>query len=214
MVIPVRLYNGSEVQNLTLSEFEHLMGVSYTSQLQFATPATEEKIFQLCAEADQKKWIDPRQKWLGSYYSQEIAGKHHNPSITIAWIDSTFGYGVFTNRAISRHAFIGEYTGIVRKRHLFGRWKNAYCFDYTIGFGRKTPYVIDAKAQGNFTRYINHSDHPNLETASVLCKGMMHLIFYAIVDIPEGAQLTCDYGAKYWKGREPPLPNSELLRGS
>ena len=202
-MIPVLVCNCSEVQNLTLPEFKQTMGVDYICELQFATHAIEDKIFQLCEKADRKKWIDPRQKWLGSYYGQDIEQFIVSPT-TIAWIDPTFGYGVFANQAIPRHAFVGEYTGIVRKRQFFGRWKNRYCFDYTIGFDRKTPYVIDAKARGNFSRYINHSDHPNLETASVLYKGMMHVIFYAIVDIPQGAQLCYDYGVKYWEGRRQP----------
>jgi uncharacterized protein len=204
MTILVHLQDEPEPLALTPLEFEQIMGVAYLSQLEFIAPLLHEKIDRRCAKEDQKKWIDPRQKWLGSYYSQEIRKASH-PDVTIRWISPALGYGVFSNRAIPRHGYIGEYTGIVRKRHLFGRLKNLYCFDYTIGFGRATPYVIDAEKYGNFSRYINHSDNPNVETASVLCDGIMHMILYAITDIPEGSQLCCNYGEKYWEKREKPL---------
>ena len=203
MTIKLLLSNQTEIQDLTPSAFEKLMGIAYLPTLQFQTFALQQKIIEECAKGERKRWIDPRQKWLGNYYSQEVQS-HLHPDITIAWIDPTLGYGVFTNRAILRQTFVGEYTGIVRKRRLFGRFKNDYCFDYTIGLGRETPYVIDAERHGNFTRYINHSEEPNLEAASALSNGIMHMIFYAIIDIPPGAQLSCNYGAKYWQRRKRP----------
>ncbi len=203
--ISILLQGDSQVKELKSSEFGQLMGIVYCSQLEFASPKVEKQMHESCMKAEKRGWIDPRQRWLGSYYAQEIqAGRH--PPVTVAWIDPALGYGVFANQAIPRHTFVGEYTGLLRKRSLFGRLKNAYCFNYTIGFGRKTPYVIDAREQGNFTRYINHSDEPNLETASVLHQGKMHMIFYATGDIPKGAQLSCDYGLKYWIGRKRPDP--------
>ncbi len=196
---------------LTPLEFEQLMGVSYLSQLEFLVPTLHEKIGRRCMKEDRKRWIDPRQKWLGSYYSQEIQ-KGSQPDVTIRWISPALGYGIFTNRLIPRHGYIGEYTGIVRKRRLFGRLKNFYCFDYTIGFRRPTPYVIDAQKYGNFSRYINHSDNPNTETASVLCNGIMHIIFYAITDITQGSQLYCNYGKKYWEKRKKPVVIQEMQK--
>jgi len=208
MTILVHLQEELEPFSVTPLEFEQLMGVAYLSQLEFAASSLYDRIDRRCINEDRKKWIDPRQKWLGSYYSQEIRKAAH-PDVTIRWISPALGYGVFANRAIPRHGYIGEYTGIVRKRHLFGRQKNLYCFDYTIGYGRPTPYVIDAEKYGNFSRFINHSDHPNVESASVLCDGIMHMIFYALTDIAQGSQLCCNYGAKYWEKREKPVSVGE-----
>ncbi len=205
MSIKLVLQHHKEVTLCTPREFREAMGVVYQSDLQFMDEKLHQKVLKRCVKEDRKKWIDPRQKWLGSYYSQEIRAPF-NPDVTISWIDPVFGYGVFTNKPIPRNAYVGEYTGIVRKRRFFGRLKNHYCFDYTIGFGMKTPYVIDAEQHGNYARYINHSDEPNLETASVLCDGVMHIIMYALTDIPAGSQLCYDYGENYWEKRKKPLP--------
>ncbi len=185
-------------------QFQKEMGVLYLPQLEFIDLKTERKIRERCKREERKKWLDPRQKWLGSYYSKEIT-QGFTLDVTIKWIDECVGYGVFTNVPIVNRAYIGEYTGIVRKRRFFAEMKNHYCFDYTIGIGRKTPYVIDAAGCGNYARYINHSTDGNIETASVLCNGIMHIIMYATESIPKGAQLCYDYGADYWARRKAPI---------
>ena len=103
------------------------------------------------------------------------------------------------------NAYIGEYTGVLHKRPFFGRWKNLYCFDYNIGEGRKSSFVIDAQDFGNHTRFINHSFQPNVEPVSVYCDGLVHVILYASKAIAAGTQLCYDYGKDYWKKRGKPL---------
>jgi hypothetical protein len=206
MTIAVQLQDSSQIELLTPLEFEKRMGIAYLSQLEFANFSLQEKIVRRCSYADKNREIHPRQKWLGSYYAQELAQASH-PDIVIRWIDSTFGYGVFTRSPIPKNRFVGEYLGVVRKRPFFFRQRNLYNFDYTICWEKQTPYVIDAEKQGNFTCYFNHSAHPNLEAISVLSGGIMRMIFYAISDIPAGAQLCFNYGEKYWeKRRSVPLP--------
>lgn len=182
-------------------EFEAYTGVRYCTQLKFADAHIRARIKKKCHLAAR---LDPRQKWLGSYYSKELRSDF-SIDCTIKWIDPLVGYGVFTNQPIPKHAYVGEYVGVVKRRPFFGRLKNHYCFDYTLALGRRTPYIIDAQKEGNYTRYINHSYHPNLETASVLCEGMMHIIVYAIEDIPKGSQLFYDYGPNYWANRKAPI---------
>lgn len=203
MTIQIQLPCQSVVQRVTPLEFEEAMGVCYLSQLEFLNSTLQRKIELRCKSADKKRTLDPKQKWLGSYYSQEIRKGSH-PDVTIRWIDTVLGYGVFANRMIRKHTYIGEYAGVVRKRSFFNRLSNLYCFDYTIGYGLSTPFVIDARRYGNFTRFINHSSKPNVETASVFCDGMMHVILYAITDIAQDAQLLCNYGQKYWEKRDEP----------
>lgn len=182
-------------------EFETFSHVRYSSSLEFSNSALEKAIKQRCALIESKGKLDPRQKWLGHYYAPEIRAGYHLEG-HIAWIDPAIGYGVFTDRPIRCNEYVGEYVGVVKKRPFFGRLKNNYCFDYTFCIGKRTPYIIDAKEQGNYTRYINHSLQGNLETASVLCDGVMHIILYAICDIPKGAQLCYDYGPHYWERRK------------
>ncbi len=125
-------------------DFETIFNVGYLPTLGFKEQKTQEKIEKRCAKAFRKGWITPRQKWLGHYYSQEIHGQLPL-DLTIQWIDEQIGYGVWTNAEIPAQTYIGEYTGVLRRRLFFGRWKNLYCFDYNIGEGRNSGYVIDAQ---------------------------------------------------------------------
>lgn len=184
-------------------DFEKILHIGYLSRLEFIDTKTQFKIEKLCDKALDKGWITQRQKWLGQYYAQGIHGSIHL-DLTIAWIDESIGYGVFTNRDIPAHTYIGEYTGVIRKRRFFTRWKNLYCFDYNIGSDRRTAFVIDAQDFGNHTRFINHSFQPNLEPVSVYCDGLVHVVLYASKPILAGTQLCYDYGEQYWKKRSKP----------
>lgn len=184
-------------------DFEEALKVRYLSQLGFTDDDLKKKIEKRCSKALAKGWITPRQKWLGHYYAQGIRGSVQL-DLTIAWIDKTIGFGVFTHRPIPANAFIGEYTGVLRKRRFWGRWKNLYCFDYNIGEGKRTSFVIDAEKEGNHTRFINHSAQSNLEPVSVYCDGLVHVILYSTRAISAGEQLCYDYGDEYWEKRGVP----------
>lgn len=196
--------NTDQMLDCPSKDFEAFHHLKYSSHLEFSEAALEEKIKRQCANAHAKGKLDARQKWLGHYYASEIRSEYHLDGY-IAWIDPAIGYGVFTNRPIRCNEYVGAYVGVIKKRPIFGGLKNNYCFDYTLCIGEKTPYIIDARDQGNYTRYINHSPHGNLETASVLCDEIMHIILYASCDIPKGAQLCYDYGSHYWERRKGPV---------
>lgn len=203
MPLKVITPNGDSLHIHSPRDFEAIFKMGYLVGVSFRDAKTQDKIEKQCAKALCKDWITTRQKWLGHYYADAIRGKIQL-DLTIAWIDEKIGYGVWTNRDIPSHAYIGEYTGILRKRFFFGRWKNRYCFDYNIGEGRKSGFVIDAQDVGNYTRFINHSFEPNLEPASVYCDGLIHVIIYAPQAIPAGTQLCYDYGEDYWQKRNKP----------
>jgi uncharacterized protein len=185
-------------------DFERAFAIRYLAQLQFADLKTYQAIQKRCRNALLHQWITPRQKWLGNYYAMEMQGEVPL-DLTIRWIDGTVGYGVWTNQPIAASAFVGEYTGLIRKRALWGRWNNLYCFDYTTGPWKSTSHVIDSQGCGNHTRFINHSFDPNLKLVSVYYKGMMRVILYALANIPANTQLCYDYGQEYWAKRGKPL---------
>ncbi|MBS0604142.1 MAG: SET domain-containing protein-lysine N-methyltransferase [Verrucomicrobia bacterium] len=194
-------------------DFERVFQLRYVPGIQFVDGKTQSIIEKRTEKALVKEWITPRQKWLGHYYAEGIRGKIPM-DLTIAWIDETIGYGLWTNRDIPAQAFIGEYAGLLRKRRLWRRWQNLYCFDYNIGERRSSNYVIDAQDYGNHTRFINHSFTPNLEPISVYCDGRIHVIVHAKEMIPAGTQLCYDYGDEYWEKRSKPkelgaVPKSE-----
>ena len=186
------------------ADFEKALHIRYLSELQFDSEEIRKIVERKCERALAKEWITPRQKWLGHYYAEGIRGKVAL-DLAIAWMSEGVGYGLWTNRDILPQTFIGEYTGLLRKRKFWGRWKNRYCFDYTIGPRRSTSLVIDCKNSGNHTRFINHSSHSNLDLVSVYYEGMIHVILIANKAIPAGTQLFYDYGEEYWTKREKPL---------
>lgn len=204
--MPIQLIKkeGASIPLHSPQEFERELGVRYLSHLSFIDEKTEWDARGLIGKALGKHQIAPQQKWLGQYYAKEIR-EGAALDLTIAWIDERIGFGVWTNKPIPPRTFIGEYTGVVRKRRFWGRWKNFYCFTYNIGEGRRSPYTVDAEAAGNYTRYINHAETENIEAASVYCDGLMHIIFYAVKEIPPGTQLCYDYGSDYWSKRKKPI---------
>jgi uncharacterized protein len=203
MPLKVITSEGNMISIHSSKDFEAIFKIGYLSSIRFKDSKTQGKVEKRCAKALQKEWMTSRQKWFGHYYAQGILGNIHL-DLTIAWIDEKIGYGVWTNIDIPAQAYIGEYTGILRKRVYFGRWKNRYCFDYPIGEERNSSYVIDAQDFGNYTRFINHSFESNLEPASAYCDGLIHIIVYAPKAIPAGTQLCYDYGEDYWQKRDKP----------
>ena len=205
------LYRGeSRVSSLLFSEFTEVMGIEYTTHLKFLTPKVARSIQLQCARAHAKGRFSQKQIWLGQYYSREIK-EGIAPDVTIAWIDESIGYGVWANCDIARHSYIGEYTGVLRRPYFFKDRSNYYCFNYYIKMSYwecniGEPYLIDAQKQGNFTRYINHTNQPNLSMISVYHGGLLHIIFYANTFIHKGSQLSYDYGPIYWEKRTPPAP--------
>lgn len=186
-------------------DFEKFLSVRYLPCLEYADEKVAQRLEKRYEKALRKGWITPRQKWKGCYYASELAGKM-SLDLTITWIDKRVGYGVFTNLALQANSFIGEYTGILRRRFLFSRRENLYCFDYTIGEDKSSSHVIDAQDASNHTRFINHSFNPNLELVSVDYKGKVHVLLYAAREIAAGEQLCYDYGDEYWRKRPPPVP--------
>jgi hypothetical protein len=213
MPLKIMTSKGKAISMHSPKDFEAVFGIGYLSTIRFKDRKTQDKIEKKCAKAFRKEWITPRQKWLGHYYAHAIRGAIQL-DLTIAWIDERTGYGVWTNVDIPVHFYIGEYTGILRKRIFYGRWKNHYCFDYNIGEGRKSKYVIDAQDFGNYTRFINHSSESNLEPVSVYCDGLVHIIVFTSKAISAGTQLCYDYGENYWQKRAYPnnLENWHLNR--
>jgi len=99
------------------------------------------------------------------------------------------GTGAFAKAPIPRGTRIIEYKGQrCRKVELLGAAERG---------GRKLTYVlnldedlaIDGAVDGNEARFLNHSCAPNCEV--IIFDGVPY--FYALHDLPEGAELTFDY---------------------
>lgn len=209
-MIKVLFQKEDHLRESSVDEIEKKLGIKYTKNLIFVSDAIIEKVLRQSKKAVAKKQLSMREKWLGTYFAKEISGGHE-PKVSLRWINSSLGYGVFAEEEITTGAYIGEYTGLVRRRRRHSDRRNDYCFEYTIGDWIFNPFIIDAKDQGNFTRFINHSEkNPNLESLSVYVDQVMHIIFVALKPIPIGTQLCYHYGDTFWKKRRPHqsiLPN-------
>lgn len=193
----------SEPILIDIPRFEHLFGIRYLHHLEFSDWRLEQWVKKKCTKALKKQKVTEFSRWLGQYHRYEILNGGIS-DVTIRWIDDKIGYGVYTNQPLKQWQFVGEYTGLLRKRTLLLPELNDYCFAYPKKWISLNHLTIDSQDQGNFTRYINHSNVPNMESISVFLDGYYHIVFRAIQDIPAGTQLTYDYGDDYWSPKNQP----------
>lgn len=184
-------------------EIEGRFGISYLSSLTFGSSDVQAKIEAKCKRSVERGQEEKESKWRTSLYHKEMKEKREIPFL-LKEVHPIIGHGVFATQNIPFLTFIGEYTGVVRRRNRREDRSNEYIFGYTIG-SKDTPWVIDAEKQGNFTRFINHSYEPNLTSTWIIADGISHIIFFANRLILAGEQLTYDYGVYYWGKRAAPL---------
>lgn len=189
---------------LTLEEFEKLAGAKWVPKLDFDDFRIPSKIAKDALKLHKKGEMTLEQLWLGKYYQKEIAS-NCAPDVAIRWIDPLLGWGVFALKDLRPMQFMAEYAGKVRKRRKADD-KNAYCFEYIVAQGFRTPYTIDALDQGGLARYINHSSTPNLNSALATFDNISHVVLYVKDPIAKGTQLCYDYGPDYWSKRTAPIP--------
>lgn len=191
-------------QNLiSLEEWESISGTSFSFHLTFDSSLIREKIIKKTEKLYKKGELSRQQLWFGSYFKPEM-DVPFIPDVVVRYIDPVLGWGVFANRDFKKMEFIAEYTGLVRKSKRNDR-TNAYCFEYTLANGVKTPYTIDAQDRGGIGRLINHSTSPNLQSSLATVDFMSHVILITSQPIQKGVQLFYDYGPDYWSKREAPV---------
>lgn len=182
-------------------DLEKTFHIRYLPSLAYQNWRVERDIVNLCKIAYQKEKVGNLALWLGKFHAKELE-QANVPDITIQWMNEKMGYGVITHKFIRKWEFVGEYTGLVRRRRLIFPNLNDYCFMYPRHWISHKLFVIDSESNGNFTRFINHSDHPNLESVAVFKDGVFHIIFRAVEDIMPETELAYDYGDLYWQKRE------------
>lgn len=174
-----------------------LSGFTFVDTLIFSDVKLFKKAFFRCKKAYEYGWIDQKKLFKGVYFQKEVQNQVY-PKVVIKWIGEGIGNGVFIEEKIRSGAFVGEYVGIVKKKKLFQR-QNLYTMRYPTLYLNKKEYIIDSESFGNFTRFINHSNNPNLELESIFISPFTRMIFTAKRNIEKGEQLTFDYGKVYWK---------------
>jgi hypothetical protein len=172
--------------------------LQYLRQPLFESAKIFEEILFRCQKAKMEDAIPPEKIWMGIYFDKELQTEAH-PKVSIRFIDEKVGFGVFAEQRIPSCAFAGEYRGVVQERKRKELKGKLHCARYTVWEMGRRQFSLDAAKMGNFTRFINHSDKPNLSFQSVYWKGIPRMIFVALKEIPEGTQLTFDYGTFFWK---------------
>lgn len=184
---------GSLDPNLALPA-DFSLNFTYTSQLLFPNETVMNKTF-LYWEKYRSHF--PNKIWLGIYF-QEAMKKRLFPSVEVRLTEER-GYGLFAKEDIPNFTLIGEYTGLVRRSSLENPRKNLYLMRYPIGFWSLFSWVIDAKDQGNYCRWINHSQKKNADVKSFFYEGIVHLGIVSSEKIQKGREILIDYGELYWK---------------
>lgn len=184
-------------------ELFQFFGLKYLDHLEFLDPRN----LDYAAKRVQKVLLNTEIKWKNHWtlcmHRAALAEKKF-PSVYVKWIDPIIGYGLFAKEDIAELTLIGEYTGVVRKRKNREDRFNDYIFGYVVA-NEDTPFVIDAKEKGNYTRFLNHSDDSNLCSTWIIEGGICRVILFAKTFIPKDSQMTYDYGPYYWKKRSNPL---------
>eukprot|EP00934_Nitzschia_sp_Nitz4_P002524 Nitzschia sp. Nitz4//scaffold70_size99833//49162//52194//NITZ4_004596-RA/size99833-snap-gene-0.144-mRNA-1//-1//CDS//3329557138//2514//frame0 len=113
------------------------------------------------------------------------------------------GWGLFNKYKLEKGDFIHEYVGeTVANIEAERRGIECDAENKTYIFDLTTDYAIDALRQGNKTRYINHSDNPNIVPKYIVVNGDVRIGFFALKTIPAQSELLFDYGDKFFEGKE------------
>nr|XP_060643438.1 histone-lysine N-methyltransferase NSD3 isoform X2 [Anolis sagrei ordinatus] len=106
------------------------------------------------------------------------------------------GWGLRTKRNIKKGEFVNEYVGeLIDEEECRLRIKRAHensvtnFYMLTVTKDR----IIDAGPKGNYSRFMNHSCHPNCETQKWTVNGDVRVGLFAVSDIPAGMELTFNY---------------------
>ncbi len=181
-------------------DLEKRFNFHYLPHLEFDDYRVEQWIRKKCTWAYKRGYVDKLTLWLGKLHNKQLE-QDYVPDVTIRHVSDLVGYGVFNNKPLEKWEYVGEYAGVLRRRNLFVRNINDYCFMYPRQWIALKAFTIDSEQQGNVTRFINHSDTPNLESIAVFYDGVFRIIFRAIEAIPANTELSYDYGDIYWRHR-------------
>lgn len=181
-----------------LAGFEKSLGFHYRPFLTFPSYKQLEEVVNQCPYLLRSPILATDQHKGASLYDAEIWQGKTAP-ICIKWIDIKWGYGAFAECDIPEGTCIGEYTGVVRRLYRKHPDHNPYCFHYPTKFWSFKYWTVDALHEGNITRFINHSNSPNLTPGCVVDRKLLHIVFLANRLIKQGEQLTFNYGMlKFW----------------
>lgn len=187
---------------LSIEGFEKALGIKYRPFLIFSSYPFFVKVIHQCPYILRSRSLaSDNYEWEQKYHEEIRKGA--TAPIIIQWIDPVLGYGAFAAEDLVKGQWIGEYAGVVRQLSRRHPDHNPYCFHYPTKMWSLRYFAVDSMKEGNITRFINHSKHPNLIPVCAVDRNLLHQIFIAGRAIKQGEQLTFDYGEDYWIKRKP-----------
>jgi uncharacterized protein len=202
--VPIFRRQTKRFEEISPSTYAKQFKSEYLDTIQFQSSHILHKVIRKTMLRIGKEEIATENNWILAMCGENMR-KKTIPNVLIRWINPLVGYGVFAAADIPELTYIGEYTGVIRRRkRIVGDSHNDYIFGYTIG-PKETPYIIDAEKRGNFTRFINHSDEANIFSRWGIYDSTGHIFLLTNRRIKQGEQLTYEYGPHYWKRRPPPI---------
>jgi hypothetical protein len=175
-------------------KMEQLQQFAYHEEPIFESANVLNLLLEKTLAAKSSDQIPGEKIWMGIYFNREV-----QPKVSLRWIDETLGFGIFAQQTIPSCSFISEYAGIVKDLGDRSTKDNYYCVRYTSWGIKHHKLVVDAQSSGNFTRFINHSETPNLRLQSIYWNGLPRMVLISLQEIEAGTQLTFDYGSLFWK---------------
>lgn len=197
---------------LSRRDLEGRFGFEYLEAPRFPDPALRvrierklERVLRRGTAIGESRRDFEERRFLGSLHAEAIL-RHAQAPLVLAHIDPRKGYGLLAGEPLPRGAFVGEYTGEVTARWLWLRPRDAYSFRYPWAlhpwglFPRKI--TTSAGTCGSLMRFLNHSEAPNTRAHHLLLGSLPRLVVYATRSIAPGDELTLNYGAPYWRGKQ------------
>jgi hypothetical protein len=190
-----------QIDELSITELEHAFNIIYRPYLTFASYNTLQEVIQSCPYILRSHYLAEENYIWGHLYKNPIQ-RGMVADVYIRWIDDMLGYGLFAAEDLHPGAFVGEYTGVVRRLYKGHPDPNAYCLHYPTKFWSWKYFAVDALHEGNLMRFINHSDDPNLKPLCTVENGLLRQVFVMKRAAKADTQLTFDYGVDYWQKRQ------------
>ncbi|MBA3238245.1 MAG: SET domain-containing protein-lysine N-methyltransferase [Parachlamydiaceae bacterium] len=182
-------------------QFKDQFGVEFRPYLNFGSYPFFKEVLTNCPWILKKSFLGEENREQAWKYRHELHNGY-KANMSIKWINEEMGYGAFTNFALETGEYVGEFTGAVRRLYRRSPDQNEYCFHYPTRWFSRKYVIIDAMNEGNETRFINHSDTPNLQPLCLCAGNLLHIVFIAKHPIEPDAELTYDYGKAFWKKRQ------------
>jgi hypothetical protein len=193
-----------EGQLCAIAELQEYLKFKFVPHCVFETEEERQEIRERGLEQLGRGEVSAEALELGRRFIDNIEASWSSP-VSVRYLGEMLGYGLFSEENLAVGSYVGIYTGLIRKNERrYCEPLNNYCYKYPVLDAMGRNYVIDATS-GHLTRFLNHSDLPNVEPVYAFYEGFYHLIFLAVQRIEKGAQLKFNYGQNYWYLRGKPL---------